>query len=127
MILLGVGGGGSAQQGDAQDVPAAREAVLALRQNSDSVSVLTQVCELRHGSVRSAEGHARRMFDLVTADFKFGNVPRRVLVCRSLNVSELRLVRSVVVVDVKRKLDYHTTGVSEARPRLHCPLHFRNS
>ena len=41
----------------------------------------------------------------MTADLEFGHVPSRVLVRRSLNMSELRLVRRVVVLDVERQLE----------------------
>ena len=42
---------------------------------------------------------------LVTADLELGHVPSRVLVRRSLNMSELRLVRRVVVLNVERQLE----------------------
>ena len=42
---------------------------------------------------------------LMTADLELGHVPSRVLVRRSLNMSELRLVRRVVVLNVERQLE----------------------
>ena len=42
---------------------------------------------------------------LVTADLELGHVPGRVLVRRPLDVSELRLVRRVVVLDVEREFE----------------------
>ena len=40
----------------------------------------------------------------MTADLELGHIPCRVLVCRALHVSELRLVRREIVLDVKRQL-----------------------
>ena len=41
---------------------------------------------------------------LVTADLELGHIPCRVLVCRALHVSKLRLVRREIVLDVERQL-----------------------
>ena len=41
----------------------------------------------------------------MTADLELCHVPGRVLVRRPLDVSELRLVRCVVVLDVERELE----------------------
>ena len=41
----------------------------------------------------------------MTADLELGHIPCRILVCRALHVSELRLVRCVVVLDVERELE----------------------
>ena len=40
----------------------------------------------------------------MTADLKLGHIPCRVLVCRALHVSKLRLVRREIVLDVERQL-----------------------
>ena len=48
--------------------------------------------------------HWHRDAHLVTADLELGHVPGRVLVRRPLDVSELRLVRREIVLDVKRQL-----------------------
>lgn len=43
LVLLSVWRGRSAQKGDAQDVAAAREPVLGLRENSNTIAELAQV------------------------------------------------------------------------------------
>ena len=40
----------------------------------------------------------------MTADLELGHIPCRVLVCRALHVSKLRLVRREIVLDVERQL-----------------------
>ena len=49
--------------------------------------------------------HWHRDAHLVTADLELGHVPGRVLVRRPLDVSELRLIRRIVVLDVERELE----------------------
>ena len=43
--------------------------------------------------------------NLVAANLELGHVPGRVLVRRPLDVSKLRLVRRVIVLDVERELE----------------------
>jgi hypothetical protein len=42
---------------------------------------------------------------LVAANFELGDVPSGVFVCRALNKTKLRLVSSVIIMDVERYLD----------------------
>lgn len=46
------------------------------------------------------------LYHLVAAYFELGDVPSGVLMRRSLNMPELRLVCRIIVVDIQRKLDY---------------------
>ena len=63
----------------------------------------------------------------MTADLELGHVPSGVLVGRALDVSELRLIRRVVVLNVERQLELEefvplvpvNLGVeAEERPRV---------
>lgn len=52
----------------------------------------------------------------MTTNFKFSGIKRGILVCRSLDPSELRLVCSNRIVNVKRQLDYQARS---SRTREH--------
>jgi hypothetical protein len=47
LVLLSIGGRGGPQEGHREDVPDAREAVLGLREQGNTVAVLAQVRKLR--------------------------------------------------------------------------------
>ena len=61
----------------------------------------------------------------MSANFKSGNVPSRILVCWSLNEPERRLIRRIIVVNVQGDLDYHDIYVTY-RTKGSCHAHFKN-
>ena len=103
LVLLGVRCSRRPKEGEAKNVSAARVAVLALRQDRDTVPELAEVGVLRTISQsRHAKVNKRGWIYLVAAHFELGHVPSGVLVGRPLDVAKLSLVRREVVLDVKR-------------------------